>query len=182
MSGGVSLKLSLLIPFVFIFAVGGLAQESKPVGVEDIYLARDNGKGQAGDAATVFRTTDIPIFCVVKLDNSDSRVTVKMNLVAENVPGVKADTSVVSTTYTTKSGENRVNFDGRPYGKWTAGKYRADIFIDGKLSRNLSFEIKEAPNTSSGIKAFQPPKRTSRAMGKPTKNPYVQSTAGVINP
>ena len=114
MSGGVSLKLSLLIPFVLICAIGGLAQEPKAVGVEDIYLARDNGKGQAGDAATLFRTTDIPIFCVVKLDNSDSRVTVKMNLVAENVPGVKADTSVVSTSYTTKSGENRVNFDGGP--------------------------------------------------------------------
>jgi hypothetical protein len=151
------LKIALLSLFVLFSTVGAFAQVKTETGIDDIYLSKDNGKGQAGEAVTVFRTTDIPIYCVVELD-STTPVTVKMNLVAENVAGVKADTKVVSTSYTTKEGESRVNFNGRPYGKWTPGKYRAEIFIDGKFSRNLSFEIKDPVVTTSGIRSFQPKK------------------------
>jgi hypothetical protein len=173
------LKAPLLLFVVCILFVGIHAQTAAPVGVEDVYLAKDNGKGEAGDAATVFKTTDIPIYCVVKLD-STTPATVKMNLVAENVPGVKSDTNVVSTTYTTKNGENRVNFYGKPSGKWTSGRYRAEIFVDGKLSKNLSFDIKDPVSTSAGMKGFQPPKRAVQTATKPKKNPY--TTASVVNP
>ena len=174
-----TLKKALLIFFVCCCSIGAFGQAKPEVGVEDIYLAKDDGKGQAGESATVFRTNDIPIYCIVQLDSTTS-VTVKMNLVAESVAGVKADTKVVSTSYTTKGGQNRVNFSGRPDGKWTAGKYRAEIFIDGKLSKNLPFEIKDPAPASSGVRAFQPRKST-RATTKPRKNPYTQSTARVVN-
>src|ERR1700742_4217485 len=110
-SGGRPLKKALLIFFVCICSIGAFGQTKTDVGVDDIYLAKDDGKGQAGEAATTFRTTDIPIYCIVQLD-STAPATVKMNLVAESVAGVKADTKVVSTSYTTKDGENRVNFNG----------------------------------------------------------------------
>jgi hypothetical protein len=105
-----------------------------------------------------------------------------MNLVAESVPGVKADTSVVSTTYITRNGENRVNFYGKPFGKWTAGKYRADIYINGKLSRNLSFDIKDQVGTSTDIKAFKPLKRANPIANQPRRNPYIHSTATNVKP
>ena len=179
MSGGKQLKKALLVLFVCIGSIGAYGQVKPDVSVDDIYLAKDDGKGQAGEAATVFRTTDIPIYCIVQLD-STAPVTVKMSLVAESVAGVKADTKVVSTSYTTKNGENRVNFNGRPDGKWTPGKYRAEIFIDGKLSKNLTFEIKDPVSTTGGVRSFQPRKST-RATSTPRKNPYKQSTAGIIN-
>ena len=56
---------------------------------EEIYLAKDNGEGKAGEAETSFLTTDIPIFCVVQLD-SLKPATVKMNFIAVKVAGVKA--------------------------------------------------------------------------------------------
>lgn len=110
-------------------------------GVEEVYLAKDDGSGNAGDQASEFSTTDIPIYCVILL-NSSSSATVKMNFVAVSVAGVKADTKVVTASYTTKEGQNRVNFTGRPDGKWTPGKYRVDIFLEGKLARNIEFAIK----------------------------------------
>lgn len=129
---------------------------SQPV-VEDVYLARDDGSGKAGDVVTAFATSDIPIHCVVVLEGA-AKVTVKMNFVAVAVPGVKPDTKVVSVTYTTSERQNRVNFTGRPDGQWTPGRYRVDIFLDGKPEKQLEFSIKGTAMTPVASK-FVPAER-----------------------
>lgn len=163
------MRFFLLFLLVGFSSLGVFGQTKPAVGIEDIYLAKDNGSGKAGDAATSFSTSDIPIYCVVQLD-STAPVTVKMNLVAENVPGVKAETKVVSTTYTTKGGENRVNFYGKPAGKWTAGRYRADIFIDGKVVKTLVFDIKSAASTVA-TRGYVQPRVKSPVAQTSQKNP-----------
>jgi hypothetical protein len=97
-----------------------------------------------------------------------------MNLVAANVPGVKAETKVVSASYTTKDGQNRVNFYGKPDGKWTPGKYRADIFVDGRLAKNVAFEIKAPGGAITAAQSFQS-KKTKRPA--PRKKPFMPITA-----
>ncbi len=137
------LKAIILTLLVFVLFQGVSAQNGQGSADEtgpEIYIAKGNGAGAAGDAVSSFRTTDIPIYCVVLLGSIEP-VTVKMNLVAVSVPGVKAETRVVSTSYTTKDGQNRVNFTGRPHGVWVAGKYRADVFIDGKPAGKVDFVI-----------------------------------------
>lgn len=143
----------MVLTIIAVFSAISMAQEAdanaKPTAagsrpdkdvVAEIYLARDDGSGKAGDAVTEFRVTDIPIYCVVNLNSTDP-VTVRMNLVAAAVAGVKADTKVVTTSYTTKNGQSRVNFTGRPDGKWVAGKYRADIYVNDKLVWSRDFTI-----------------------------------------
>lgn len=136
--------------------------------VEEVYLAKDDGKGKAGEQVTEFRIDDVPIYCVVLLD-TNAKVTVKMNFVAVRVAGVKPETKVVTASYTTKETQNRVNFTGRPEGKWTPGRYRVDLFLDGKAASNLEFDI-----TSSGTDArssgngFQP---TAKPKPKPVRRP-----------
>jgi len=120
-------------------------------GVEEAYLAKDDGQGKPGEQVTEFRTTDIPIHCVILLE-SRAVATVKMNFVAVSVGGVKEDTKVVTASYTTKEGQNRVNFTGRPDGRWTPGKYRVDIFVDGKITTTLEFNIRSATNNVSASK------------------------------
>jgi hypothetical protein len=119
--------------------------------VEDVYLAKDDGKGKAGEQVEEFVTSDVPIYCVVVLDTAEA-VTVKMNFVAVKVAGVKADTKVVTASYTTKAGQNRVNFTGKPYDAWVPGRYRVDIFINGKAARGLEFEIRAQLDPSLGGK------------------------------
>ena len=70
---------------------------SPPSGIEEAYLAKDNGEGKAGEQASEFRVTDIPIYCVVLLESNQTAV-VKMNFVAVNVAGVKPETKVVTST------------------------------------------------------------------------------------
>lgn len=113
------------------------------VGGFEIYLAKDDGTGKAGDEATSFVTTDVPIYCVVQLDSAEP-TTVRMNLVAVAVPGVRAETKVVSTTYTTRDNQNRVNFTGRPAGQWVAGRYRVDIFVGSAAVVSREFAVQRA--------------------------------------
>ncbi len=151
------MRALIFIACLAFLAVPAFAQGDTPVAptVEEVYLARDNGDGKAGEQVNEFRTNDVPIYCVVLLD-AVGKVTVKMNFVAVNVSGVKPETKVVTASYTTKDGQNRVNFTGRPEGKWTPGKYRVDLFIDGKAAKNLEFEIKGAGAVNSAVSGFQP--------------------------
>lgn len=155
------MKFALII-FVLTFAASAYAQSVSPPsttaarsGIEEVYLAKDNGSGHAGDPATSFFTTDIPIYCVVQLA-SPHAANVKMVFVAVAVPGVKPETKVVTTAYTTREDQSRVNFTGKPYDKWSSGKYRVDILIDGKMVMGLPFDIRPASGTMDGATGFQP--------------------------
>jgi hypothetical protein len=124
--------------------------------VDQVYLARDDGSGKPGEEVAEFVTGDIPIHCVVMLD-TPAKVTVKMNFVAVAVAGVKAETKVVTSSYTTNERQNRVNFTGRPEGRWTPGRYRVDIFLDGKPQKQLEFAIKGTPaSVPAAMKFVQP--------------------------
>lgn len=165
------IKILPVILFIFL-TLNTFGQESKPavvrpVAVEEIYLAKDDGKGKAGDIAESFQTNDIPIYCIVQLDSMNP-ATVKMNFVAVAVKGVKAETKVVTVSYKTNGKQNRVSFTGKPDGVWTAGSYRIDIFLDDKLAQSKTFEIKEATALPAAANAFQPSKP---AKPKPVKRP-----------
>jgi hypothetical protein len=123
-------------------AFAAFAQDEVPPPViEEVYLARDDGNGKAGEEVKEFRTTDVPIHCVVLL-NASAKVTVKMNFVAVNVAGVRAETKVVTASYTTAENQDRVYFTGRPDGKWTPGRYRVDLFVNSKPAGKVEFDIK----------------------------------------
>ena len=157
------MKLVFLIISLIILALSGYAQTVQnpaDVAVTDVYLAKDDGSGKAGEPATSFVTTDIPIYCVVMLDSAKT-ATVKMNFVAVSVLGVKAETKVVSTSYTTKDGQDRVNFTGRPAKLWVTGKYRLDIFLDGKFVKDLQFDIQK-PQPATGNAELIDPRRSSK--------------------
>ena len=140
-------KLALSLAFILATSFGSFAQAADaaptPAGILEIYFAKDDGTGKAGDMASSFVTTDVPIYCVVLLDSA-APTTVKMNLVAVAVPGVKGETKVVSTTYTTKDNQDRVNFSGRPAGQWVAGRYRVDIFVGSSPGVSREFAVQKA--------------------------------------
>lgn len=158
----------LISVLISVISVSGQTEPAGPgSGVEEIYLARDDGKGKAGEQVTEFKITDVPIYCVVLLE-SNAKAVVKMNFVAVAVAGVKPDTKVVTASYTTKDGQNRVNFTGRPEGTWTPGKYRVDLFLDGKLVRSLEFTIRG--NTRAMEASYvQTPEPSSRPAKRPAK-------------
>ena len=165
------MRLNFLILMILFSACAVMAQEADtapPANVDSIYLAKDDGTGKAGDAATNFVPTDVPIYCVVMLDSS-APVTVKMNLIASKVSGVKTDSKVLSVSYTTKNGQNRVNFTGKPDGNWVVGTYRVDIFLNDKFVQNVTFDIKPT-SMSTESATLVPPASNARSAAPKKRN------------
>ena len=162
------MKFLLLIVCFLAFSVCSFAQT--PIYVDEIYFAKDDGKGEIGDSVEKFQTTDNPIYVIVKL-NENAATMVKMNLVAINVKGLKAESKVITTTYKTTKMQNRVNFSGKPEKLWFVGMYRVDIFLDDKLSKSLEFEITEPIKNSAAITTFLPKTPIKpKPLRKPRKN------------
>ncbi len=137
---------ALFVCLLLSFAVSAQTSETEnktELGVEEITLSRDDGSGQIGDEAESFVTTDVPIHCSILLNSMES-ATVKMNLVVVKATGLKPESKIITVSYKTNGKQNRVNFTTSPEKFWTEGKYRVDIFIDGKISESKEFEITKA--------------------------------------
>ena len=166
------MKIVFLIGFClflssFAFAQSEDIRADTKVIIEEIMLARDDGRGKAGETTDKFLTTDVPIYCIIQL-NSLKATTVKMILVAVKADGLKPETKSVSVSYTTNGNQNRVNFNASPEGVWAAGEYRLDIFIDGKFAKSQPFEIKKSSTEIAPQKQLTPESFTP---GKTTKKP-----------
>jgi hypothetical protein len=148
-------SISAILVFCGVAAFAQTGQTSASSVINEVYLAKDDGSGKAGEQVTEFSTGDIPIHCVVLLEAAGA-VTVKMNFVAVAVAGVKPDTKVVSASYTTSEKQDRVNFTGRPEGKWIPGRYRVDLFVEGKPQKQVEFNIKATVALPASMTTFVP--------------------------
>lgn len=147
------MKTKILLLVCLLLSVNLFAQDD--VRVEDLYLARDDGKGKVGETTQNFFTNDIPIYCIVQLD-SLKPVTVKMVFVAVKVTGVKPETKVITTKYKTNGEQSQVSFTGKPDKIWIAGNYRIDIFIEEKQAKSIEFEIQKSPQPVEKEKTVSP--------------------------
>lgn len=155
------MKYILVLTFCLLFSTFNYAQvdQTAPqnqVNIEEIFLAKDDGNGKAGEKAENFSSTDVPIYCVVQLDSMKS-ATVKMNLVAVKVGGVKPGTKVITVSFKTNGEQSRVSFKGAPQGNWVAGNYRFDIYIDDKPAGKKDFEIQGGGKVADDKKTKQTP-------------------------
>ncbi len=162
----------LIYSFLALSVISQTEKTENPaeVAVESISLARDDGKGNPGEITDKFTTADTPIYCLIKL-NATEPATIKMILVAVKAVGLPPETKSISVSYTTKGNENGVNFNASPDKDWQAGDYRFDVFVNGKFSKSVAFEITkpatEARNENpSAQKNFAPSKKSN----KPKKN------------
>ncbi len=144
-----------------------LVQYVRSQAISEAYLARDDGRGNPGERVGEFVTTDIPIHCIVVLREAGV-ADVKMSFVAVRVTGTKPETRVVSASYRTTDAQDRVNFTGRPAGKWIPGKYRVDLFVNDTAAGSLEFDIRPAaavPRTRTTPRSG-PVKRTANRIGR----------------
>lgn len=158
------MKLLFLTLIVLASGTGIFAQTETPaVKIDEFYLAKDDGTGNAGDIVESFKTTDVPIHCIVSLD-SMQETKVKLVFVAVNVKGVKPEKQIITTSFTTNGEQNQVNFTGRPGNRtWNAGDYRIDIYINDKLATSKSFVIAAATAVPTNAASEFAPKTKPRS-------------------
>ncbi len=166
----VFLTLSLCLFFGFsVFAQSDKVENKEEITVEEISLARDDGKGGVGEISDNFLTTNVPIHCFVRL-SSVKAVEVKMNFVAVKAENLRPESKVVTVSFKTGDKQDSVNFTASPETVWAAGNYRIDILLDGKLAKSLEFEIKKSSKEIVKEKQSppkpQPQPKTRRKSGK----------------
>ena len=151
-----------------IFGQPPAQKEKAAVGIESIVIMRDDGNGNADEEVAIFDQTDVPIHCQIQLD-SFIPATVKMNLIATDVKGLKAESKIITVSYKTNGEQNIVNFKGAPDNIWIAGKYRIDVFVDEKLAGEKEFEIQQTKTPTAAKNNFVQPKPKT-APKRPRKN------------
>ena len=142
--------LTILLCLFFGFSVFAQTQPTAEIGIEQISLWRVGTDGKASEEVESFLTTDNPLLFRIQL-NSLKSATVKMILVAVNVPGLKPETKSITVSYTTNGNQDIVNFKAKPETVWLAGKYRADVFINGKSAGNKEFQIEKQPKDTEKV-------------------------------
>jgi len=170
------MKAFLILSFCLLFSLAAFGQppaapKNKPsVGIESIVLMRDDGDGNADEETAIFGQRDVPIHCQINLDSFIPAI-VKMNLIATNVKGLRAESKIITVSYKTNGEQNIVNFKGSPDDIWLAGKYRVDVFVNDKLAGNKEFEIEKSTSPEAAQNNFvQPKPKPKVAPRKPRRN------------
>ena len=105
--------------------------------IKSAVMARDYKDGQAVDPTTVFKATDT-FHCVAELANAPDDTKIKVVWTAVDAGGAK-DQKILDKELV--SGSGIANFTLTHDKPFPAGKYKAELFLNDKLDKTLTFEV-----------------------------------------
>jgi hypothetical protein len=103
--------------------------------IKDANTARDYDGTQL---TTVF-APDETFYCIATLANAPDDTTVKAAWTAVEAEGVEPNFFIDEAELT--SGSNTLHFELSNDNLWPKGKYKVDLYLNGKLERTLEFEV-----------------------------------------
>jgi hypothetical protein len=124
--------LALLALMISTLACGGSISSAN---ISDAWLAND---AEGNNHMTTFGQSDVMNLFIV-LKNAPDDTELKVSWVAVQAEGVDPNFVVNESSY--KSGDDTVHFDLSNDNLWPVGSYKADIYLNGKLDRTLTFEV-----------------------------------------
>ncbi|HYN83670.1 MAG TPA: hypothetical protein VER32_00345 [Pyrinomonadaceae bacterium] len=116
------------------------AQTPQEIFVTDAELARDDGAGRAGQRVTGFRTKDNPLHCVASLNKPREGVRVRFVWTAVDAGGER-DRVLADAEYVTRAGESRADGVASLPREWPRGRYRVQVFLNGRVVKSLDFNV-----------------------------------------
>ena len=109
--------------------------------LEELHLAKDDGKGNPGDETSVFSPGDRSIHCVAKLADAKAGTKVKFSWFVMNADGAKHE-KIKDIDYTTRALENIVHGNLSLPQDWPSGKYRVEVFVNGNLEKTALYSVR----------------------------------------
>ena len=113
----------------------GCKCEMSTANISGARMAKDSDGNQP---ATVFSPTDA-FYCVLELANAPDDTTLKAVWTAVDVEGTEPNHQIEETEVT--SGSAPVNFKLTNTAPWPPGKYKVDLYLNGKLDQTLTFTV-----------------------------------------
>ncbi len=121
---------------MLIFASVACEFSASTANIGDAWLS-DSEDG--GNRVTTF-AQDAVFYAFADLKNAPEDTTLKAVWIAVDVEGVDPNFVINETEFT--SGSNIITFNLSNNNLWPAGKYRVEIYLNGKLDKTLNFEVR----------------------------------------
>jgi len=110
------------------------------VSTANIRSAKLSPNESGNPEATVFSPDDTTVYCIVQLANAPDDTVVKTAWTAVDVEGVDPNTLIDEASLTT--GDGTLTFNLTNNGPWPVGKYKVDVYLNGKLNRTLDYQVR----------------------------------------
>ena len=108
--------------------------------IQDVHMAKDNGRGAPGDETLSFAPNDRTVHCVVKLKEAKRGTAMKFSWWIVDADGTK-NQKIKDIDYTTRTLENVVHGHLSLPQDWPIGKYKVQVFVNGDLDRTIAYSI-----------------------------------------
>jgi hypothetical protein len=116
--------------------------DSSGASITNLRLAKDFTYGDVVNPTSSFYPSDRQFHLVVDLGNAADGTTVAGAWYAVDA-GSHRNEKLDSQTYTLKNGEDRVHFTLTNQDNWPKGKYKVEVMLNGKLSRQVDFRVQQ---------------------------------------
>jgi len=126
------LPLGFTIAFVILTVI---ACSFSTANIKDATLARDS----EGNQPTTIFASDDTFYCIIELANAPDDTTVESVWIAVEAEGVQANFVIDQVELI--SGDGTLTFDLTNDKPWPTGKYKVDIYLNGKLDRAIQFQV-----------------------------------------
>ena len=139
---------SLALLLVVSVALVACSASFTTANISKAVLAKDvSGDGfEPVDVTSTFPIDQPIIHLVVSLKNVPPDTTVKAVWTAVDVGDAAPANTIVDQSELTMDGSGNLDFTlSRPSsGVWPVGRYKVDIYLDGKLDRTLEYEVAQS--------------------------------------
>jgi hypothetical protein len=108
--------------------------------IQDIHMAKDNGRGAPGSETDSFSPDDRTIHCVVKLKEAKAGTKMQFSWWIVDAEGTK-NQKIKDIDYSTRALENIVHGHLSLPQDWPQGKYKVQVFVNGDLDKTLAYNV-----------------------------------------
>lgn len=133
MKTSISKPTILIGAFVLILFIMACSVSASTANIADAWMATDD----TGDTRVTTYSPFDTFYAIVDLRNAPDTTNIKAVWIAVNVEGAAPNEETSGTV-----GSGRVNFRLSLTEPWPPGEYEVDIYLNDKLSRTLTFEVR----------------------------------------
>ncbi len=127
------------IPLVVLALIVAALACQGSLSTANIANAYTTANPNGGSPTTLFAPDQV-FYAIVELKNAPDDTTVKAVWTAVNVEDVEPNTYLMETSLT--SGSGTLTFELSNDALWPAGQYKVDLYLNDKLDRSLTFEVR----------------------------------------
>ena len=130
--------VSLLLASLACNAISGNGVSVTTANITNAHMSKDKDDTTQ---TTTYAPADASFYCYFDLNNASDTTVVKGTWTAVSAEGVDPNFVIDSAEITGGSNTYVFNLD-RSTDSWPVGKYKIDLYIDGKMVQTVEFEVK----------------------------------------